>query len=159
MGTLPHKKMKITTKLFTELTLHELYALLQLRAAVFVVEQDCVYQDLDGKDGKAVHILGYDGIELAAYTRIFKPRDYFEYASIGRVVVSMNHRRKDYGKVIMHASIAYCKEQGYESVKISAQCYLDKFYIDLGFTATGEKYLEDGIPHQAMVLKSITEVQ
>jgi len=144
--------MKITTKLFNELTLYELIALLQLRAAVFVVEQNCVYQDIDGKDNIATHILGYDGHELTAYTRVFKPGDYMDYASIGRVVVPADHRRKDYGKEIMQASIAYCKAQGYEVIKISAQCYLDRFYTDLGFKTTGEQYLEDGIPHQAMVL-------
>lgn len=144
--------MKIITKTFNELTLNELYALLQLRSEVFVVEQDCVYQDVDGKDQKAIHILGNEGHTLAAYTRIFKPGDYFEQASIGRVVVSPDHRRKDYGKEIMLASIAFAKAKNYPSIKISAQCYLDKFYTDLGFEATGETYLEDGIPHQAMVL-------
>ena len=144
--------MKIISKTFNELTLQELYALLQLRAAVFVVEQDCVYQDVDGKDQKAIHILGYESDTLAAYTRIFKPGDYFEQASIGRVVVSSDHRRKDYGKEIMVASIAFAKTKNYPSIKISAQCYLDKFYTDLGFEATGETYLEDGITHQAMLL-------
>jgi ElaA protein len=144
--------MNIITKTFNQLTLQELYALLQLRAAVFVVEQDCVYQDVDGKDHKALHILGFEGETLAAYTRIFKPGDYFEQASIGRVVVSPDHRRKDYGKDIMVASIAYAKAENHPSIKISAQCYLDKFYTDLGFKNTGETYLEDGIPHQAMVL-------
>jgi ElaA protein len=144
--------MKIITKTFNELSLNELYALLQLRSEVFVVEQDCVYQDVDGKDQKAIHILGYEGDTLAAYTRIFKPGDYFEQASIGRVVVSPDHRRKDYGKEIMVVCIAFAKAKKYPSIKISAQCYLDKFYTDLGFTATGETYLEDGIPHQAMLL-------
>lgn len=144
--------MKIITKSFNELTLQELYAVLKLRAAVFVVEQDCVYQDVDGKDPKATHVLGYEANELAAYTRIFKPGDYFEQASIGRVVVDPSHRRKDFGKEIMVASIAFAKANNFPVIKISAQCYLDKFYSDLGFTATGETYLEDGIPHQAMFL-------
>jgi len=145
--------MDIYIKSFKEFYVQELYEVLQLRAEVFVVEQDCVYQDIDGKDQKAIHILGYKNDELVAYTRIFKPGDYFEQSSIGRVVVSPKNRGKAYGQGIMQASNLYCKEQGYPSIKISAQCYLDKFYTDLGFITTGEKYLEDGIPHQAMVVE------
>jgi len=157
--------MKIEIKKFSELTIVELYALLQLRAEVFVVEQDCVYQDIDGKDQKAMHVLGYDGDELAAYTRVFKAGDYFDMASIGRVVVSPQHRRKDYGKKIMVASmefafaeskstkntIAFSRVQ--QTIKISAQVYLKKFYNDLGFKGTGKEYLEDGIPHMEMIVQ------
>jgi len=145
--------MEITVKSFSELSTQELYALLQLRSEVFVVEQDCVYQDLDGKDQKAFHVLGYEQGKFVAYTRIFRPGDYFEQSSIGRVVVSPQHRGKSYGQEIMKASLAFAKAEHYTSVKISAQCYLDKFYIDLGFVVTGDKYLEDGIPHQAMLLE------
>jgi ElaA protein len=145
--------MKTTVKSFLELPTQELYAVLQLRSEVFVVEQDCVYQDLDGKDQKAIHILGYEKDQLVAYTRIFKPGDYFEQFSIGRVVVSPQHRGKFYGQEIMKASLAFAKAENYPIVKISAQCYLNKFYTDLGFILTGEKYLEDGIPHQAMIME------
>jgi len=144
--------MEVSIKTFDQFNIHELYNVLQLRSEVFVVEQDCVYQDLDGKDQKATHILGYVNDELVAYTRFFKPNDYFDQSSIGRVVVSPNHRGASYGQEIMEASIAFAKAQSYPSIKISAQCYLDKFYTDLGFKDTGERYLEDGIPHQAMVL-------
>lgn len=144
--------METFIKSFNDYSTQELYDVMQLRSEVFVVEQDCVYQDLDGKDKKAMHILGYKDQELAAYTRIFKPGDYFEKASIGRVVVSPKMRGLAYGQKIMKASIDYCKDQGYPSIQISAQCYLHKFYTDLGFTTTGDKYLEDGIPHQGMVL-------
>jgi ElaA protein len=145
--------MDIIIKRFIDFDIQELYQLLQLRTEVFVVEQDCVYQDMDGKDDKAIHILGYINDQLASYTRIFKPGDYFDQSSIGRVVVSPLYRGKSYGKEIMKASIAFIKAENYPSVKISAQCYLDKFYTDLGFIATGEKYLEDGIPHQAMLME------
>jgi ElaA protein len=145
--------MDIIIKRFTDFDIQELYQLLQLRTEVFVVEQDCVYQDMDGKDDKAIHILGYINDQLASYTRIFKPGDYFDQSSIGRVVVSPLYRGKSYGKEIMKASIAFIKAENYPSVKISAQCYLDKFYTDLDFIATGEKYLEDGIPHQAMLME------
>ncbi|MFT6197210.1 MAG: ElaA protein, partial [Nonlabens sp.] len=114
--------MDIIIKRFTDFDIQELYQLLQLRTEVFVVEQDCVYQDMDGKDDKAIHILGYINDQLASYTRIFKPGDYFDQSSIGRVVVSPLYRGKSYGKEIMKASIAFIKAENYPSVKISAQC-------------------------------------
>ncbi len=146
--------LDITTKTFQELTTQELYDILQLRSEVFVVEQDCVYQDIDGKDQKALHVLGYKNNVVVAYTRIFKPGDYFEKASIGRVVVAKKERQYKYGYDIMEASIQAIKEHYNETdIKISAQCYLNKFYNNLGFKAIGEDYLEDGIPHIAMVYK------
>lgn len=147
--------LDITTKTFQELTTQELYDILQLRSEVFVVEQDCVYQDIDGKDQKALHVLGYKNNVVVAYTRIFKPGDYFEKASIGRVVVAKKVRQHKYGYDIMEASIQAIKEHYNETnIKISAQCYLNKFYNNLGFKAIGEDYLEDGIPHIAMVYKA-----
>ncbi len=147
--------LNITTKTFQELTTQELYDILQLRSEVFVVEQDCVYQDIDGKDQKALHVLGYKNNVVVAYTRIFKPGDYFEKASIGRVVVAKKERQHKYGYDIMEASIQAIKEHYNETnIKISAQCYLNKFYNNLGFKAIGEDYLEDGIPHIAMVYKA-----
>ncbi|MGM5469118.1 GNAT family N-acetyltransferase [Flavobacteriaceae bacterium LMO-SS05] len=144
--------LKITVKTFKELTTQELYSLLQLRSEVFVVEQNCVYQDLDGKDQKALHVLGFKDQKLVAYTRIFKPGDYFEYASIGRVLVSQKERHYKFGYTIMNASIEAINQRFNETqIKISAQCYLKKFYNDLGFNEAGEKYLEDGIPHVAMI--------
>ncbi len=147
--------LNITTKTFQELTTQELYDILQLRSKVFVVEQNCVYQDIDGKDQEALHVLGYKNNVVVAYTRIFKPGDYFEKASIGRVVVAKKERQHKYGYDIMEASIQAIKEHYNETnIKISAQCYLNKFYNNLGFKAIGEDYLEDGIPHIAMVYKA-----
>lgn len=144
--------IKTVTKTFAQLTTQELYEILQLRSQVFVVEQDCVYQDLDGKDQKALHILGFKDEKVVAYTRIFKPGFYFDEASIGRVVVAENQRKYKYGYTIMEASIAAIKEAYNETtIKISAQCYLKKFYNNLGFTEIGVEYLEDGIPHIAML--------
>ena len=144
--------LNILVKYFDGLTLKELYDLLQLRSEVFVVEQDCVYQDLDGKDQKAIHVLGYEKDKLVAYTRIFKPGDYFEYASIGRVVVSKNKRQLKYGIDIMKASTEVIDfKLKTKTIKISAQSYLRKFYESFGFKKVGEEYLEDGIPHIAMV--------
>ncbi len=144
--------LKIQTKTFKQLTTDELYALLQLRSKVFVVEQDCVYQDLDGKDYKALHVLGYMDKKLAAYTRIFKPGDYLEYASIGRVVVDPDERKSKHGFAIMEASIKAIEDYYNETtIKISAQVYLKTFYNNLGFHAIGEAYFEDGIPHVGMI--------
>jgi len=148
-----YNALTIISYQFLELNTMQLYEILQLRSEVFVVEQDCVYQDVDGKDNKAIHVLGYINDKLVAYTRIFKPGAYFEESSIGRVVVRSSYRGKSYGQDIMMASIAFAKAEKYSSIKISAQCYLDKFYNNLGFISTGEKYLEDGIPHQAMILE------
>ena len=144
--------LEIKTKTFKELSTQELYDLLKLRSEVFVVEQDCVYQDIDGKDEKALHILGYKNEKLAAYTRIFKPGDYFEKSSIGRVVVKEDQRQYKYGYDIMKASIEAIKIHYNETeIKISAQVYLKRVYNNLEFFEVGEGYLEDGIPHVAMI--------
>lgn len=142
----------IQVKSFSELSTMELYNVLQLRSEVFVVEQDCVYQDIDGKDQKSLHVIGFKNDKVVAYTRIFKPGDYFELASIGRVVVAADERQHKYGYHIMKASITAIKSRYKEDrIKISAQTYLNRFYNNLGFKAIGEEYLEDGIPHIAMI--------
>ncbi|SFB76322.1 ElaA protein [Zunongwangia mangrovi] len=144
--------MNISIKKFNELSLSELYQILQLRSEVFVVEQDCVYQDIDGKDDKALHIIGEVNGEIVAYTRCFDKGFYFEESAIGRVVVKDNQRKYGYGHQIMKASIEAIKDHfGTENIKLSAQQYLIKFYESHGFTSIGEGYLEDGIPHIAMV--------
>ena len=138
-------------KTFSEISTQELYKILRLRSEVFVVEQDCVYQDMDNKDQKAVHLLYKQEEEIIGYTRIFKAGDYYENPSIGRVVILKSERGKDLGKKIMIESIKYIKENlEAKKIELSAQKYLDKFYRDLGFYASGEEYLEDGIPHQRM---------
>ena len=143
----------IKTKTFKELTTEELYAILQLRTEVFVVEQDCVYQDLDFKDQKALHVLGFKNKTIVAYTRLFKSGDYFNEARIGRVVVAKKERQHKYGYDIMNASIDAIKNKFNETgIRISAQCYLKKFYTNVGFKEVGEEYLEDGILHVNMIL-------
>ncbi len=143
--------MEIKARYFNELSLKELYDLLQLRSEVFVVEQDCAYQDVDGKDQDALHVLGYDDGQLSAYTRIIEPGAYFDVCAIGRVVVREPHRGKAYGKLIMQASMDACRDK-YKSdqIKLSAQTYLVPFYNEMGFVEEGEEYLEDGIPHILM---------
>ena len=142
----------IVSKTFSELNNQELYQILRLRSEVFVVEQDCVYQDLDNKDQISIHIFQKKKNEIVAYTRIFKPGDYYKNPSIGRVVVSKKNRGKELGKKIMIYSIEFIKKniKG-EKIELSAQKYLDKFYKELGFYKKGEDYLEDGIPHQRMI--------
>ena len=143
--------MNFITKSFSELTTSELYQILQLRSEVFVVEQDCVYQDLDFKDQKALHILGFKNDKIIAYTRLFKPGDYFDNSSIGRVVVAASERKYGYGFHLMEASIKAIEDHFNTSkITISAQVYLTKFYNSLGFNKIGEEYLEDGIPHIRM---------
>lgn len=146
--------MEVRVKTFDELTTAELYQILRLRSEVFVVEQDCVYQDLDNKDQKALHILGIKEGQVVAYTRIFKPGDYFENTSIGRVVVAQDQRKYGFGKLIMQVSLAAIEERFPNTpIEISAQSYLVKFYTELGFERFGEEYLEDGIPHVGMLKK------
>jgi len=144
--------MEVAIKTFDQLTTEELYQILRLRSEVFVVEQDCVYQDMDNKDQKALHIIGTKNGEIVAYTRIFKPGDYFNNVSIGRVVVSQDQRKYGLGKQIMQASLAAIDQRfPNQPIEISAQSYLLKFYMELGFKVTGEEYLEDGIPHRRML--------
>ena len=142
----------IITKTFSELDTEDLYQILRIRSEVFVVEQDCVYQDIDNKDQNAIHLYYIENNQIVAYTRIFKAGDYYENPCIGRVVVSKKNRGNDLGKKIMIDSMEYIKQniKG-EKIELSAQKYLDKFYKDLGFYKIGEDYLEDGIPHQRMI--------
>jgi ElaA protein len=138
-------------KRFETLSTQELYKLLQLRAEVFIVEQNCVYQDIDGKDEKALHLIGEDNCEIVAYARLFKPNDYFEQASIGRVVVKETSRAKKLGHILMREAIQVIKTHFDErKITISAQLYLKKFYESHGFIQTSEMYLEDDIPHIEM---------
>jgi len=148
---LDFKMMNFQIKTFQELTTTELYNILQLRSEVFVVEQDCVYQDVDFKDQKALHVFGYKNDKMVAYTRIFKPGDYFDNSSIGRVVVAASERKYGFGYDLMKASIdAIKKHFKVDEITISAQKYLKKFYETHQFIQVGEEYLEDGIPHIRM---------
>ncbi len=138
---------------FEELDIHKLYNILQLRAAVFVVEQNAAYLDLDYKDQKALHVQGYLGDKLVAYCRLFKRGDYFEEACIGRVVVASDYRMYGYGHLLMDKAIELEKSLlGETKITISAQLYLKQFYESHGFVQTSDTYQEDGIPHIQMKL-------
>ncbi|MGX5914887.1 GNAT family N-acetyltransferase [Aliidiomarina sp. Khilg15.8] len=137
-------------KTFNELSLHQLYDLLALRQAVFVVEQDCPYQDADGADDQCQHLLGYEGDTLVAYARLFvHPGD--EASRIGRVIIAEQARGRQLGRELMRQAMQIVLEQSNsKQIVIGAQQYLLGFYQSLGFINEGEEYLEDGIPHQDM---------
>ncbi len=140
-----------TTKKFTDLSLDELYAILQLRNEVFAIEQNCVYPDMDDKDQPSYHLSGWDHEKLLAYTRIIPPGIVYDEPSIGRVVTAPCARRAGTGKELMQRSIAEVERLfGKVPIRIGAQVYLRKFYSSFGFTTTSEIYLEDGIEHVEM---------
>jgi len=145
--------MNWTLKSFDELTLSEFHDIIQLRLDIFVVEQDCPYLDLDGKDKIAYHFFGRtDEGKTVAYTRLFGPNEYFKEASIGRVVVHKDFRKDGLGYELMSKSIDAIEElYKTKTIKIGAQRYLTKFYESLGFVSTDAFYLEDGIPHVYML--------
>jgi len=136
---------------FESLSTEALYKILKLRSQVFVVEQNAVYQDMDGKDQKALHLQGYSGDKLVAYCRLFKSGDYFDEASIGRVVVPTLYRKQKYGWLLIEKAIQTIHtELNEDIILISAQLYLKGFYESHGFRQVSEEYLEDGIPHIKM---------
>jgi ElaA protein len=138
-------------KPFEALTVYELYDLLKLRSEIFVMEQNCVYLDLDGKDKVALHLMGeYEG-KIVAHARLFEPGISFDNASIGRVVVDANYRDKKWGHDLMREAIAgVLLHFGESQITIGAQLYLKKFYESHGFVQTSEMYLEDDIEHIEM---------
>lgn len=144
--------MRSQIKHYHELSRDELYDILYLRCEVFVVEQNCPYQDCDGKDKTSDHYMVYDGKELIAYSRVLMPGEAYEEHAIGRVVIKASHRQRGLGKVMMSACIEHIRAIGGHSIRISAQAYLKAFYESLGFVAVSDQYLEDDIPHLEMLL-------
>lgn len=138
---------------FDSLTPLQLYTIIQLRNAVFVVEQNCVFQDADGKDPYCHHLMIWQEKELVAYARLVPPGIAYEYMSIGRVISSAKMRRKGAGKLLMREAIQQCRSLfGAGPIQIGAQLYLKDFYGSFGFRAMGEVYLEDNIEHIHMIL-------
>ena len=147
--------MRFKIKKFKELSVTELYALMQLRQEIFVVEQNCPYVDADGKDLQSVHVMGYENKKLVAYARIVPPGVSYKSPSIGRVVVDQKVRGKKYGYILMEKCIKdVLKRYKTDTITISAQEYLKKFYTNTGFNAVGDVYPEDNIPHIKMVYKA-----
>ena len=138
-------------KSFESLSVHELYDILRLRCEIFVVEQNCVYLDLDGKDQKALHLFGTFEGKIVAHARLLKPGISFVHASIGRVTVDAKYRERKWGHELMRQAIEGILEHyGATQITIGAQLYLKKFYESHGFVQTSEMYLEDDIPHIQM---------
>ena len=147
-------KLRLECKPFHSLNVDELYKIMVLRQEVFVVEQNCVFLDADGKDIFALHCLALDEENLLmAYTRIFNKDVYYQnYSSIGRVVSTPKGRNQNFGRLIFQYSLDQIEINfGKMDVKIGAQSYLEKFYESFGFQSIGEDYIEDGIPHKIMV--------
>lgn len=140
-------------KSFQELSVDELYDILQLRSSVFVVEQCCAYQDMDDKDKKAHHLMLYDDGRLAGYARLLPQKISYDEVSIGRVANTQKYRSKGIGKMLMKEAVNECYRLfGKTVIKISAQVYAIAFYEKVGFKTLGNEYLEDGIPHIKMIL-------
>ena len=144
--------MQTIIKKWDDLSKEEVEKIFSLRSEVFIVEQECPYQDVDGRDAEADHLLLYENNILCGYTRIFPKNTYFKEASFGRTVVKKTQRGKGYGHTLVKESLKYLKNKNENPIKISAQSYLKKFYASHGFIPKGEEYLEDNIPHTAMFL-------
>ncbi|HPH14191.1 MAG TPA: GNAT family N-acetyltransferase [Burkholderiaceae bacterium] len=139
---------------FDELTLRELYELLQLRTEVFTVEQNCVFQDIDGADDQAMHLLGTQNNQLVAYARCFPAGVKFAEASIGRVVTRSLARGSGLGHLLIQQAVSsVCAFWGPQPIRIGAQARLKAYYSGHGFVDVGVPYVEDGIDHLEMVWK------
>ncbi|MEO7209790.1 MAG: GNAT family N-acetyltransferase [Chitinophagaceae bacterium] len=149
-------KTNWTIQVFSELTAYELYAIIRLRNEVFVVEQNCVFQDADNHDQVSHHICGWKEGKIAAYARVLPPGEIYEQPSIGRVVTARSSRKQQTGKELMQNAISFTQATyvGMD-ITIGAQLYLLAFYGSLGFKKTGDIYLEDGIEHIKMNLKFV----
>lgn len=150
---MPGSSINWEVKSFEALTNKELYKILQLRAEVFIVEQDCPYQDMDGKDTFSFHVMGTDDDDkLIAYARVLPADISFREVSIGRVVSSPSVRRSGTGIELMEMALQVAEQKyGKVPVRIGAQLYLKNFYERFGFTQVSEMYLEDGIEHVEML--------
>ncbi len=144
--------MKFYIKKFDELSLDELYQILVLRCAVFVVEQDCAFLECDGKDKCSYHVFTKENDKVIAYLRIPMPSVVYDEVSIGRVLVKEEYRKKGISRELVSKAMNFITEELKETrIKIQAQSYLEKFYAEFGFKTVSEEYLEDGIPHIDMV--------
>ena len=144
--------MQTLIKKWDDLSIDEVQSIFGLRSEVFIVEQECPYQDVDGRDPEADHLLLYENNILCGNTRIFSKNTYFKEASFGRTVVKKKYRGKGYGHILGKESLKHLKNKKENIIKISAQSYLKKFYVSHGFIPKGDEYLEDNIPHTAMFL-------
>jgi ElaA protein len=139
-----------------DMSTDQLYAVFAAREAVFVVEQNCAYQELDGLDAEAAHLVAWSGSEVAAYLRVLGPGSRFEQPSIGRVMTAKAFRGRGLGRECIERALKHIDEVYSGEVRISAQSYLEQFYRSFGFEPASQLYMEDGIPHIEMVRKAGT---
>lgn len=145
-------KFRWECKSFNDLSADQMYTILCVRQEVFVLEQECLYLDADGKDRKSLHLMGFDGEELVAYARIVEPGVSYSEVSMGRILTTKNARGTGAGIELMEEGLREIENRyGKVPVRISAQTYLLKFYQKFGFESTGKEYLEDEIPHTEML--------
>ena len=143
-------------KSFYELTAEQIYTILCVRQEVFVLEQECLYLDADGKDRRSFHLMGFNGNELVAYARIVEPGVSYPEVSMGRILTTAKARGTGAGIELMHVGINEIENRfGKVPIRISAQTYLLEFYQKFGFSSTGKEYLEDEIPHTEMLRPSV----
>lgn len=155
MGAVPSQPRWQWSRL-ERLSPRDVYELLSLRERVFIVEQNCIYQDADGRDIDAWHLLGWrsgkGGESLIAYARVFEPGARYEEMSIGRIVTAPGVRGTGLGRMVVDRAMRFCDEMHPgQPIRIAAQRRLEKFYLEFGFVAEGEPYLEDGIEHIDML--------
>ncbi len=144
--------MEIVIKKFSELSLTELYELLALRTQIFVVEQNCAYQEVDNHDQNALHIIGYKDEKMMAYARLVAPGQVYEEPSIGRVCVHEEHRGHQFGRTVFMAALEKAKAlYPKQTLKIQAQVYLEEFYRSVGFKTISKPYPDFGIWHVDMI--------
>ena len=141
----------VIIKSFEELNKAELYQIIQLRIAVFIVEQDCPYPDLDDMDQDAQHMWIEDSGEIVCYLRVNPAGSRFEEPSLGRIVTKKSHRNHGLAEMLIKKAIDLVCEKESRAIRISAQCYLEKYYEKFGFIKASEEYLEDNIPHIEML--------
>ncbi len=142
--------MELKIKAFEELSLHELYEIMRIRCAVFVVEQECVYQDIDGIDERAVHVFYEHENSIYGYLRLFYKDEDHKIVQIGRVLST--ERGRGFGRMVLHEGVKYAIEtMKAESLYLEAQIYAIGFYQREGFEVISDEFLEDGIPHVKMV--------
>ena len=144
--------MELFVRRFDELDIHDLYEIMKLRCDVFIVEQECHYEDIDGRDINAIHVYLKDNNEIVGYLRILDKGVLFKEVSIGRVIAK--RRRVGIGSELLKAGlIASKKYYNADKIKIEAQVYAKSFYERVGFKVCGAEFLEDGIPHVPMVVE------
>ena len=141
----------VIIKSFEELNKAEFYQIVKLRIEVFIVEQNCPYPDLDDKDQEAHHMWIEDTVEIVCYLRINPAGSRFAEPSLGRIVTKRSHRKQGLAEVLINKAINLVCEKESRAIRISAQCYLEKYYEKFGFLKASEEYLEDDIPHIEML--------